>query len=88
MVTDSFHGTIFSINFQKDFYTFHKRLGTQNESDNSRILDTLRQFDLGERFRDDSDESFSRSIDYKKVELSLEKWRKESITYLCNILNA
>ena len=87
MVTDSFHGTIFSINFQKDFYTFHKRPGTQNESDNSRIIDTLRQFDLEKRFRDDSDESFSRPIDYKKVRLILEKWRKESIAYLSNILS-
>ena len=87
LVTDSFHGTIFSINFQKDFYTFHKRPGTLNESDNSRILDTLRQFDLENRFREDSDESFCHSIDYGKVTRMLEKYRKESLVYLNNILN-
>lgn len=88
MVTDSFHGTIFSINFQKDFYTFHKRPGTQNESDNSRILDTLKQFGLEERFRADTDDSFCPHINYKSVTSMLEEYRKKSVAYLNNILNA
>lgn len=87
MVTDSFHGTIFSINFQKDFYTFHKRPGSQNESDNSRILDTLKQFGLEERFRNDTDESFCPHINYKSATSILEEYRKKSVAYLSNILN-
>lgn len=86
MVTDSFHGTIFSINFQKDFYTFHKRPGTLNESDNSRILDTLKLFGLEERFRKDTDDSFCQHINYKNVTSILEGYRKESVAYLNNIL--
>lgn len=88
MVTDSFHGTIFSINFKKDFYTFHKRPGTSNVSDNSRILDTLKQFGLEGRFREDADYSFDRHIEYDKISLFLDKLRKESVSYLENVLKA
>ena len=88
MVTDSFHGTIFSINFKKDFYTFHKRPGASNVSDNSRILDTLKQFGLEGRFREDADYSFDRHIEYDKISLFLDKLRKESVSYLENVLKA
>ena len=88
MVTDSFHGTIFSINFKKDFYTFHKRPGASNVSDNSRILDTLKQFGLEGRFREDADYSFDRHIEYGKISLFLDKLRKESVSYLENVLKA
>ena len=88
MVTDSFHGTIFSINFHKDFYTFHKRPGSSSESDNSRILDTLKQFGLEDRFREDADSSFCNHIEYNTVLPFLDKIRKESSSYLEKLLKS
>lgn len=87
LVTDSFHGTIFSINFRKNFYTFYKRQGTFQESDNSRILDTLKLFGLEDRLRNDGDYSFCNSIDYNLVSLQVEKLRSESTIFLQKILN-
>lgn len=46
--TDSFHGTIFSINFNKNFYAFTKRKDGEG-SDNNRIYGILQEFNLENR---------------------------------------
>lgn len=83
--TDSFHGTVFSINFKKNFYSFFKRKGDEKNSDNSRILSVLQEFSLENRlkgnvFIEEAD------INYDKVNLYLEKRRMQSVTYLISIL--
>lgn len=86
LITDSFHGTIFSINFNKDFYAFYKRVGGASESDNSRMLDTLRQFGLEKRLRQDNDQELGTRIDYSCVNLTVDDYRKSSVKFLKKIL--
>ena len=85
IVTDSFHGSLFSINFEKDFYTFYKRPLVNNDfNDNDRILDLLSAFNLTERFVDDSmskNKQYS-SIDYKQVTPLVRSLVDSSLSYL------
>ena len=53
--TDSFHGTIFSINFNVPFYSFTKRESTDSINDNDRIQLVLKEFGLENRFKHDTD---------------------------------
>lgn len=48
VLTDSFHGTVFSILFKKNFYVFDRKEG--NLSMSSRIETLLNKFDLNDRF--------------------------------------
>lgn len=87
VVTDSFHGSIFSINYNKNFYSFLKRKGDENHSDNSRIYDVLKEFNLEDRFRKDDDFRESIDINYELVFPILNDKRKKSIQYLSSIIN-
>lgn len=87
VVTDSFHGTIFSINFKKEFYSFCKREGTSKSSDNARIMDILSTFGLENRFKEDSNPQFELPINYSEVNSKLAVLRDESIQYLRTIIN-
>lgn len=88
VVTDSFHGSMFSINFCRNFYCFAKRSVAPGEItyDNDRILSFLRELGLTERFREDGDGNFSEDIDYDNVLSTLEKLRQSSWLYLSSIL--
>ncbi len=44
-----FHGTIFSINFNKNFYAFTKKRKDGEGSDNNRIYGILQEFNLENR---------------------------------------
>lgn len=83
--TDSFHGTIFSINFERNFYSFFKRSGDETSSDNSRILSVLREFSLENRLKGDTfcEEA---DIDYNRINMYLNERRIQSVNYLKNIL--
>lgn len=84
MVTDSFHGTIFSINFHRNFISFDKH---PNESlDNGRLQEMLSLLDLTSHYHKDNDESFPSEIDYDRVENRLERLRENSFKYIENIL--
>lgn len=47
--TDSFHSTLFSINFEKPFFVFERQY-LHHHPQTSRITDLLTRFDLSERF--------------------------------------
>ena len=47
VLTDSFHTTLFSINFNKSFFVFPRQYSTLNEG--SRIIDLLERFNLKQR---------------------------------------
>ena len=49
VLTDSFHSSLFSINFEKEFYTF-ERCYLHNYSQSSRIHDLLTRFNMADRF--------------------------------------
>lgn len=84
VVTDSFHGTVFSINYEVPFYSFTKRSGEQ--TDNDRILEVLSQLGLASRFREDADTTLSPPIDYAPLRHQLESLRASSWHYLRSCL--
>lgn len=88
VVTDSFHGTLFSINYRVDFYSFAKRSAGTDAlmCDNDRISSFLEELDLGNRFKEDRDTSIEEEIDFGRVEAKLEALRDQSRHYLKHIL--
>lgn len=86
VVTDSFHGTAFSINFNKQFVTIQKKISDLN----SRVDTILTRFNLKDRiyYDDNSKEMPSSSIDYEKINDRLEEWRQMSLDFLTSSLNA
>lgn len=88
VVTNSFHGTCFSINFNKPFYTI---LNTVNKR-NSRITDLLYSLKLSEQiiYADDrKNNNLPESIpelNYSEINSQLGLFRKQSFNYLQNSL--
>ena len=84
VLTDSFHGLAFSINFEKDFYAL-KRFSNNSTSQNSRIFNILNNLGLIDRIYEDNIDLSA--IDYDKVSSVLEKEREKSINYLKNAIS-
>ena len=92
VVTDSFHGSLFSMNLEKDFYTFYKREHVKNDlNDNDRIMDLLSTYNLAERIMNDTWKEEGKftysSIDYAQVTPIVQDKVKASQEYLKRILN-
>lgn len=83
ILTDSFHGTAFSINYNKEFVVFDRQYG-KNQTQVSRLLDLLRTFELSTRFvrRKDEMPDLTKTIDYDGVNRTLNELRKHSMEYL------
>lgn len=84
VVTDSFHGTIFSLNFKTNFFVFTKHYG--DLFDNGRIKNILEELDIPERHIEDHELRVPEDINFDKVHILLEKLKKDSMAYLKNIL--
>lgn len=82
VVTNSFHGTAFSVNFSKNFITF------TSEKRNARITDLLKTLGISERaVADYKDELLDmEDIDYEKVQNKLNDERKKSEEYIDLVL--
>ncbi len=80
--TDSFHGTVFSILFEKQFSVYERSRKKSKVSMNSRIYDVLDCFSLNDRLikTDYMDEDVK--IDYNKVTDILKFKRDESVNWL------
>lgn len=76
IITDSFHGTAFSINFKKEFYVY-----ANEHRGNSRFDSLLELFDLKNRIID-KDITNMEKIDWKKVELILALERNKSLDFI------
>ena len=87
VVTDSFHGTVFSINFNIPFTTLVNPVSTMN----SRVLSILKITQLESRIAYDEFNEISipkeLDIDYTPVNHILEEWRRKSIQFINNSLN-
>ena len=79
--TDSFHGTMFSINFERDFASFPKRNDADVNSDNNRLYDALSVLGLEDRLWVGGSGNCS-SVDYSEVSERLSKLRESSECYL------
>lgn len=86
--TDSFHGTMFSINLNSNFYSFCKMDDSNVGSQNSRLYSALDIFGLSERLIKDCDNVPTKiePIDYKQVNEILYQKRSESMKYLEEML--
>ena len=83
VVTDSFHGTVFSILFHKRFFT---ETGGSIQKTSGRIGHLLSTLGLEGRILSPGQlDSFSREIDYSGVERRLEREREASLRYLKKI---
>lgn len=81
VITNSFHGTAFSVNFNKEFYT----ITPKRKHNNSRQRSLLELFELQKRLiAEDTDfNEVSRSpIDYNKVNAVLNQEREKSLCFL------
>lgn len=89
--TDSFHGTIFSVNFHREVRVFIKHAGDIEGGDNSRLFDILKrlgiekqlitQYTKGTTIQDSC-------IDYDHVDELLSIERKKSFEYVESIVNS
>lgn len=78
VVTNSFHGTVFSIVYNKPFHFF-----TVKQTTNSRMLDLLDSLGLANRHVMDN-QLLSNDIDYVPVTEKIELYRGFSIAFLLN----
>lgn len=89
--TDSFHGIVFSLIFQRPFVAFERDHGNSRVSKNSRIYDLLSEYRLQNRLCKEVEKIFDiadASIDYEGVEKRIAEGRKRSLQFLNNALNS
>lgn len=85
VLTDSFHGSVFSILHHKKFLTFN-RFNDGINSRNSRIDSLCTLLGLGERRYDGDIEKIMNEINYSVVEEKVDSLRLNSIEYLASAL--
>lgn len=85
ILTDSFHGSVFSILYHKKFMTFNRFMAGTN-SRNSRIDSLCTLLGLSERRFNGNIMDVKKDIDYVGVDKRLNKLRANSIEYLENAL--
>lgn len=83
VITNSFHGTAFSINFNKKFFT---ELLAPETKVNSRLENILDMLNLRDRQLVNLDSITLDEVDYEKVNKILDERRNKSVDYLKNIL--
>ena len=84
VITDSYHGTILSVNFQKDIYSI-----CSNHISDMRKVDILNRLDLSERIIYDLNLLLTKkyeTINYNSINQKIEKERTKSVQYLKDVL--
>ena len=82
--TDSFHGTIFSIMYNKNFFTFMRFSDSQKSSMNSRVKNILSIVGLSNRLFENSitpEAALAYQVDWSDVNKRLNDFRKSSREY-------
>lgn len=89
VVTDSFHGSAFSIIYQKQFYAIKRMVNNNDVYDHDcRIRNILEILNINNYFSNDEEIDFESSyIDYISTNKKLMLERKKSLRYLKNALN-
>lgn len=76
IVTNSFHGMIFSVQFRKQFVIFSR------EQCDTKITELLGMFGLSDRMLKNGDEEFNKDIDYNAVHERIDVERIKSLDFL------
>lgn len=85
--TDSFHGTCFSIIFQKEFQVISNSVDNANKTTNARMKTILSKTGLMQRMTDSQNIGNCISeLDYKEVEHKLKEHKERSQEWLLNVL--
>lgn len=82
IVTDSFHGCLFSINYNKQFFAFCKRSGDIHTNDNMRIFEFLQMVGAEYRLQNLPDACLLPDHDYTLTNQEISKMRGYSINFL------
>ncbi|MDR1491163.1 MAG: polysaccharide pyruvyl transferase family protein [Planctomycetaceae bacterium] len=85
--TDSFHGSVFSILFHRQFMTFYRYPIQNKGSRNSRIDSLFKILGLENRiYKEDIFNSIQNDIPYHDVDVKIKELREDSLQYLKNSL--
>ena len=85
VLTDSFHCSVFSIHFEKEFFAFKRFSDKDTMSTNNRLSTLFKIAGIEGRTmsgKEDIDESLFKPIDYQKVRKNLQQKRDLSMNYL------
>ena len=85
--TDSFHCTVFSILFHRQFMTFYRFATTNKTGRNSRIDSLFNLLGLQDRLYKEDITNITHSINYNSIDEKLDELRKDSIEFLNNSLS-
>lgn len=93
MITDSFHGCVFSIIYEKKFWVLKRHKDSDQQNMNSRLYTLFDSLGLGERLVDDEQTEYDVAyldspIDYSEVAVKLEALRKDSSDFLLNAIES
>lgn len=81
--TDSFHATIFSLLFEKEFYTLKRFASGASDSQNGRIQNILEKYDMKNRFIDPESQFIRNSVlQSEAVKKEMDREREESVKWL------
>lgn len=83
--TDSFHGTVFSLIYEKKFFTFMRFSEKETLSTNSRINTLLKSIGVEDRLvskENDIEEMMHRKMNYEMISERICRFRNESLQYL------
>lgn len=86
VLTDSFHGTAFSINLHTPFYVFRREYGAAH-SQNSRIDSILKKMKMTDRYEPSNVIQDIQSVDFDYSENVLSEERQKARNYVTNALN-
>lgn len=91
VITDSFHGSVFSIIYHKKFWALKRHKDTEKENMNSRLYTLFGNLGLEERLLDDDQQltknELLKDIDYEVVDAKLDVLRKDSMDFLEHTLS-
>ena len=87
--TDSFHGTVFSLIYSKQFFTFMRFSDKATLSTNSRITTLLKCIGVEDRLvcqKTDLESLLNSKMDIDEIQSRISKFRSASLHYLKNAL--
>ncbi|MGN1322887.1 MAG: polysaccharide pyruvyl transferase family protein [Bacilli bacterium] len=80
--TDSFHGVVFSLKFEKQFNAFYRFNENDKNNQNSRIINIINKLNLEKKLIKNEEDLDLSKIDYKKINKKLDLMIEESLNYL------
>ena len=89
VLTQSFHGTLFSAMFHKNFWSY--RAPSVNKPGDDRAIAILKQLGLADRYQvidDLPNQNFTKTIDYANTDALISKLRSDAFSSLDKIMNS